>query len=113
MSIHYNNYASLTDYIDRNTIYISSQFFYANKLTLIRGALIAGLAPKADLNFTKELVEWEISTMLAFFNTIFPFTIQNANELEMSERVTVAYFIGMVFAQIHMQKNYNIRHLEH
>ncbi|RJS63030.1 hypothetical protein [Priestia filamentosa] len=113
MSIQYNNYSSLTDYIDRNANYAFNQCFYASKLTLIRGALIVGLAPKAHLSLTKELVEWKISTMLAFIDTNTPFSIQNADELEMSERVTIAYFIGMVFAQIHMQSQYNVRHLEH
>lgn len=113
MGIQYNNYSSLADYIDRNAIYASNQSFYASKLTLIRGALIVGLAPKAHLSLTKELVEWKISTMFAFIDTDSPFTIKNADELDMSERVTVAYFIGMVFAQIHMQSQYNIRHLEH
>lgn len=51
--------------------------------------------------------------MLAFIDTNSLFTIKTVNDLEMSERVTVAYFIGMVFAQIHMQKMYNVRHLEH
>jgi len=113
MSIQYNNYSSVTDYIDRNAVYASKQSLYASKLTVIRGALIVGLAPKAHLKLTKELVEWKISTMLAFIDTNSPFTIRNADELEMSERVTVAYFIGMVFAQIHMQSQYNVRHMEH
>ncbi|AMO87256.1 hypothetical protein B857_01947 [Solibacillus isronensis B3W22] len=113
MSIQYNNYSSVTDYIDRNAVYASNQSLYASKLTVIRGALLVGLAPKAHLKLTKELVEWKISTMLAFIDTKSPFTIQNADELEMSERVTVAYFIGMVFAQIHMQSQYNVRHIEH
>lgn len=113
MSIQYNNYSSVTDYIDRNAVHASSQSFYANKLTLIRGAVITGLAPKAHLSLSKELLEWKISTMLAFIDTTSPFIIKNASDLEMSEKVTVAYFIGMVFAQIHMQKMYNVRHLEH
>lgn len=113
MSIQYNNYSSVTDYLDRNAVYASNQSLYASKLTVIRGALIVGLAPKAHLRLTKELVEWKISTMLAFIDTNSPFTIQNADELEMSERVTVAYFIGMVFAQIQMQSQYNVRHMEH
>ncbi|MFK9095164.1 hypothetical protein [Bacillus salipaludis] len=113
MSIQYNNYSSLTDYLDRNAVYASNQSFYTNKLTLIRGAVIVGLAPKAHLSLSKELLEWKIYTMFSFIDTNSFFTIKNASDLEMSEKVTVAYFIGMVFAQIHMQKMYNVRHLEH
>ncbi|GLC89700.1 hypothetical protein [Lysinibacillus piscis] len=111
MSIQFSNYASVSDYKDRITS--SSQVFYANKLTLIRGAITAGLAPKAHLNITREVLEWKIATMLAFINTSSPFTIKNVSDLETSEKVTVAYFIGMVFAQIQMQKMYNVRHLMH
>lgn len=52
MSIQYNNDYSLTDYIDRNAVYVSNQSFYASKLTEIRGALIGGLIPIAHLKLT-------------------------------------------------------------
>lgn len=113
MGIKYNNYANVTAYKARHPMYINNQILAANKLTLIRGAITVGLAPKAHLNLSRELLEWKISTMLAFIDTNSLFAIKNVNDLEMSERVTVAYFIGMVFAQIHMQKTYNVRHLEH
>lgn len=51
MSIQYNNYSSVTDYIDRNAVYASNQSLCASKLTVI----IVGLAPKAHLRLTKEL----------------------------------------------------------
>lgn len=111
MSIQFSNYASVSDYKDRITS--SSQVFYSNKHTLIRGAITAGLAHKAHLNITREVLEWKIATMLAFINTSSPFTVKNTSDLETSEKVTVAYFIGMVFAQIQMQKMYNVRHLMH
>lgn len=111
MSIQFSNYTSVSDYKDRITS--SRQVFYANKLTLIRGAITAGLAPRAHLNITREVLEWKIATMLAFINTSSPFTIKNVSDLETSEKVTVAYFIGMVFAQIQMQNMYNVRHLMH
>ncbi len=111
MSIQFSNYASVSDYKHRITS--SNHVFYANKLTLIRGAITAGLAPKTHLNITREVLEWKIATMLAFITASSPFTIKNASDLETSEKVTVAYFIGMVFAQIQMQKMYNVRHLMH
>ncbi|MEI2400102.1 hypothetical protein [Paenibacillus phytohabitans] len=113
MSIQYKKYTSVKKYIERKSRTKFIQSFHSNKLTLIRGALIVGLAPKAHLKLTKELIDWKISTIVAFINDTSPFEIQNADELEMSERVTVAYFIGMVFAQIHMQKKYQVRHMEH
>ncbi|MBF0719110.1 hypothetical protein HZY95_05105 [Staphylococcus sciuri] len=121
MEIKYNNYANVLAYkarhpMDvkaRHPMDVTNQILSANKLTLIRGAITVGLAPKAHLNLSRELLEWKIATMLAFIDTNSLFTIKNVNDLEMSERVTVAYFIGMVFAQIHMQKMYNVRHLEH
>ncbi|MEY8739802.1 hypothetical protein [Paenibacillus tundrae] len=113
MGIKYSNYANVVAYRDRRPMHTANQILTANKLTLVRGAITVGLAPKAHLNLSRELLEWKISTMLAFIDTNSIFTIKNVNDLEMSERVTVAYFIGMVFAQIHMQKMYNIRHLEH
>ncbi|MDO0982054.1 hypothetical protein [Staphylococcus hominis] len=113
MGIKYNNYANVLAYKARHPMHVTKQILSANKLTLIRGAITVGLAPKAHLNLSRELLEWKIATMLAFIDTNSLFTIKNVNDLEMSERVTVAYFIGMVFAQIHMQKMYNVRHLEH
>lgn len=112
MSIQFSNYASVRDYKNRLTT-SSNQAFYANKLTLIRGAITVGLARKGHLNTTREVLEWKIATILAFINTSSPFTIKNVADLETSEKVTVAYFIGMVFAQIQMQKIYNVRHLMH
>lgn len=113
MGIKYNNYANVLAYKARHPMHVTNQILSANKLTLIRGAITVGLAPKAHLNLSRELLEWKIATMLAFIDTNSLFTIKNVNDLEMSERVTVAYFIGMVFSQIHMQKMYNVRHLEH
>ncbi|KYZ68274.1 hypothetical protein [Bacillus sp. GZT] len=113
MSINYNNYATLTDYMDRNSSHPTASYF-VNNLTLIRGALIVGLAPKGHLRLSKELIEWKISTVFAFIDTsLSSFRIRNTNQLETSEKVTVAYFIGMIFAQIYIQRHHGVRHLEH
>lgn len=111
MGIKYNKYNNLTGYLARN--YSSKRHLNANKLTLIRGALIVGTAPRGHLVFSKELIDWKISTICTFVDSNRPFSIKNIDQLEISEKANVAYFIGMVFAQIHMQIIYNVRHLEH
>ncbi|OAB32991.1 hypothetical protein [Paenibacillus glacialis] len=112
MTINYNFYASVSDYMRRN-VSLSGNY-YSNKLTLLRGALIVGLAPKSNLMLPKEVIEWKLSTVIGFvdYNPT-SFEIKNTYLLETSEKVTVAYFLGMVFAQIYMQSHYGVRHLEH
>lgn len=114
MGILFNNYANVGEYkkFKRDKNYKDKKL-NANRLTLLRAAITVGLTPKAHLNLSRELLEWKISTMLTFVDTKSNYKIQNVEDLEMSERISVAYFIGMVFANIQMQKEYNVRHLMH
>ncbi|PJN86846.1 hypothetical protein [Bacillus sp. mrc49] len=112
MGINSSYYNSKTDYMDR--VVASSGTYFCSKFTVLRGALTVGLAPKEYLSIPKEVAEWKLATVNAFieFSTS-PLTMKNITHLETSEKVNVAYFLGMVFSQIYMQTHYGLRHLEH
>lgn len=113
MELYYSYYLSFGHYKKR-TPNINASTRGITKLTLLRSAVIVGLATKGYQHLALEVKEWKIKTITTFIDTdTTPFTIKNINHLETSEKMTVAYFIGMVFAHLHMEKYYGIRHLEH
>lgn len=110
MSFKYNYYSGLGNYFKDPTS--QDLNISANGLSLIRGSIIVGLAPYAHRLHDQELLEWKIKTMLTFIDPT-KYKVKYIDSLEQSEKVAVAYFIGMVCAQIHMQSIYKIRHMQH
>lgn len=85
-----------------------------NRLSLFRSAVIVGLAPQGYKAISVEVKKWKIKTVDTFVDTSTKsLKFKNIQDLESSEKVAVSYLLGMVFAHLHMQKIYKIRHLEH
>lgn len=86
---------------------------YINRLTLIRNAITVGLGPKKIKYLNKDLLEWKVSNILTFIDSNKGYSFKNIDNLESTEKVTVAYYIGMVFAQLYMEKRCKTRFLLH
>ncbi|WP_144555712.1 hypothetical protein [Bacillus pumilus] len=84
-----------------------------NRLTLIRNAITVGLGSKKIKNLNKDLLDWKVSNILTFIDSDNGYSFKNLDNLESTEKVTVAYYIGMVFAQIYMQQKHKTRFLLH
>ncbi|WP_411342604.1 hypothetical protein ACE3MZ_13075 [Paenibacillus sp. WLX1005] len=116
MTIKYYKYKNASDYGIKSKVAKKPKKpknLIINKFTLIKASITVGVTLKEYKDFQKEVLEWKVSNILTFIDSNNLFTIKHVSSLEQSEKNVVGYFIGMVFAQIHMQQKYNIRYLLH
>lgn len=107
-------YATWDDYKNRPALNKSAFTTSSiDKLSLIRCAYTVGVPPNSL--FPLEVLEWKESIVHAFIDFSDPTTlkIKNLEVLESSEKVSVSYFLGMLFTQFYMQKKYSVRFLAH
>ncbi|OZT78255.1 hypothetical protein [Salinicoccus roseus] len=124
MYIYYKKYSSVRNYKDNRYMINNSQksnnkdysdFYNLNKFTIIRSAIIVGMLPNSHQNISREVKLWRIKSVITFieFNKQHVYPSENLDFLEQSEKTIIGYFLGMVFAHIHMQKCYGLRHIAH
>lgn len=111
MTINYYYYPRFSDYEDRRINKIRVNSYSINTLTLIKACISMGVGLMGYRNFSKSLLVWRTLNVMTFVDSDFKF--KNIDMLESSEKVSASFFIGMVFAHIHMQEKYNVRFTEH
>lgn len=112
MYIPYEYFSKVADY--NNNVASSGMIGGINKYSIIRSAIMVGLATKGYRKLSKEVKEWKVKTIDTFVDlNSNPLIFKNIEQIETSEKGAVSFFVGMVFAHLFMQKKYNIRHLEH
>lgn len=109
--INFKKYNNIKDYAE-NYRYDEGNIDI-NRLTLIRNAITVGLGPKKIKDLNRDFLEWKVSNILTFIDSNKDYSFKNIDHLESTEKVTVAYYIGMVFAQLYMQKKHKTRFLLH
>ncbi|UQD50943.1 hypothetical protein C0971_01955 [Bacillus methanolicus] len=79
MSLIFKNYFSVSNYVSREEDIFASSYVI-NKYTLIRSAIMVGLASKGYLELSREVKEWKIKTIDVFVDTSTkPFKIKRKN----------------------------------
>lgn len=113
MTIHYKTYDTFKDYEIKFKKVASKGKYFLNRFDLLKASVMVGLPPATRKHLDKDVTRWKIYNIITFIDTESPFSIKNRDHLEQSEKTTIGYYVGMVFAQIFMQKNYKVRYMLH
>lgn len=116
-TIDFKFYLNYTDYDSiRNRRLAPLQNYQTTKVDLIRCAYTVGLSANLIKLLPIELKRHRgaiIDAYLNFTTSKIQFKERNFKFLEQSEKTSLMYSFGMIFAQSYMQRHYKIRHLMH
>lgn len=113
MTIYYKTYDTFSNYEQKIKKVNSDGKYSVNRFDLLKASVMVGLPPATRKKLDKDVTRWKIYNIITFIDTESQFSIKNRNHLEQSEKTTIGYYVGMVFAQIYMQKEKKVRHMLH